>query len=83
MRPVQKFSAEYLERCRDLAPEEIVRFLEDFRTLHGGKTRAKSRLISIKMPEDLLSTFRAKADLTGVAYQTQIKRLMIEWLAEN
>ncbi len=81
MRPVQTFSKEYLERCKKLKPEEIVRFLEDFRRLHGEKKPAKSRLISVKMPEDLLSAFRAKAGLEGVPYQTQIKRLMAAWLA--
>lgn len=81
MRPVQFFSDEYLERCREMTPEQIARFLEDFRLLHAPKTRpAKSRLISLKVPEPLLESFRRKAELTGTPYQTQIKRLMREWL---
>lgn len=35
MRPVQFFTPEYLERCRGLAPEQILRFLDDFRQMHG------------------------------------------------
>ena len=36
MRPVQRFSDAYLARCREMTHEEIARFLEDFRLLHGG-----------------------------------------------
>lgn len=80
MRPVQYFTKEYLEHCRAMKPEQIVRFLEDFRTLHRGAPPAKSRLISMKVPESLLESFRTKSSLNGVPYQTQIKRLMRDWL---
>ena len=78
-RPVQRFSDAYLERCRALSPQDIVRFLEDFRKLHGA-ANAPSRAISIRVPEPLLEAFRARARLLGVPYQTQIKRLMRDWL---
>lgn len=35
VRPVQYFSDEYLERCRKLSPDDIVRFLDEFRRLYG------------------------------------------------
>lgn len=79
MRPVQKFSAEYLERCKEMSPGEIVRFLDEFGRVHG-RERSKSRVISMKVPEDLLGAFKTKARLHKVAYQTQIKKLMMEWL---
>ncbi len=82
MKPVQKFSDEYLRRCAEMSHEEIVRFLDDFRRLHGTK-RSRSRLISIKVPEDLLAAFKAKARLYDVRYQTQIKKLMILWLQDD
>ena len=44
-RPLQRFSDAYLERCRELSPEDIVRFLDDFRRLYGAAT-TRSRLIS-------------------------------------
>lgn len=82
MRPVQLFSADYLEQCRSMRPEQVVRFLEDFRILHAPRTApAKSRLISLKVPEPLLASFRAKARLQGTPYQTQIKRLMTDWVS--
>ncbi len=81
MRPVQKFSDEYLERCREMSHDEIVRFLDDFRCIHG-KPHVRSRLISLKVPEDLLAAFRAKARLCNVPYPTQIKKLMTAWLKD-
>lgn len=79
MKTVQIFSDEYLENCRKLSNDDIVRFLDDFRRLHGAAT-TRSKLISIKMPESLLETFKAKCALSGVRYQTQIKSLMQEWV---
>lgn len=92
---VQKFSDEYLERCAQMTPEQVAKFLDDFRKLHGGrntpqpvvasakgvaKEKPKSKLISLKVPEDLLSVFKTRAALTNTPYQTQIKVLMKEWL---
>ena len=82
MRPVQKFSDEYLERCREMSHDEIVRFLDDFRRIHGNR-RSKSQLISTKVPEDLLAAFKAKARLCNTPYQTQIKELMTGWLKHS
>jgi uncharacterized protein (DUF4415 family) len=82
MRPTQHFSAEYLAACRAMTPDQIIRFIEDFRRLHAG-TRTRSRLISIKIPENLLESFRAKAELRGTAYQTQIKALMAAWVLDD
>lgn len=82
MRPVQYFSDEYLAQCRKMRPQQIAAFLEDFRLLHGGKP-TRSRLISMKVPEALLSAFKAKAALSGIPYQAQIKRLMAAWLEEG
>ena len=76
------FSDEYLARCREMSPDEIVRFLEDFRRIHASKP-ARSRLISIKIPEDLLAAFKMKAVLHRIPYQTKIKELMKAWLVAN
>ncbi|MEO7386985.1 MAG: hypothetical protein ABIX37_08630 [Gammaproteobacteria bacterium] len=84
MRPVQYFTPDYLEQCRQMTPDQIIRFVEDFRRLHGaalqGAVRSKSRLISLKVPEDLLEAFKTKARLSGRPYQAQIKDLMTAWL---
>lgn len=80
MRHVQRFSMDYLEQCRRMSPEQIIRFVEDFRALHSRVRSGKSRLISMRVPEPLLDAFRTKARLSGIPYQTQIKRLMEDWL---
>jgi predicted DNA binding CopG/RHH family protein len=80
MKAVQHFSDEYLQQCRDMTPDQILRFLDDFRQLHGAQTRSRSKLISIKIPENLLNAFRAQAALAGTPYQTQIKKLMKAWV---
>jgi len=77
-RPVQLFSEEYLERCRKMSPTEIAEYLEGFRLLH--EPTSPSRLISLKIPQALLDAFRNRCRIEGVRYQTQIKRLMAEWL---
>lgn len=82
MRPVQLFTDEYLAQCRGMTPDQVIRFLEDFRRLHARRP-APSKLISLKVPEDLLQTFRQRAALAGVPYQTQIKQLMREWVLEG
>jgi uncharacterized protein (DUF4415 family) len=79
LRPVQHFSDEYLEQCKAMNPGEVLEFLESFRRLHGERPSG-SRLISLKVPRDLLDAFRRRCDLAGVRYQTQIKRLMRDWL---
>jgi len=43
-RPVQYFSDEYQERCKKLTTADIVRFLEEFRLLHGGANLDDSRV---------------------------------------
>lgn len=80
MRPVQYFSSDYLAQCRSMSADQIVRFLDDFRRLQAPLSPAKSRLISLKVPEPLLDAFKTEARLRGTPYQTLIKRLMADWL---
>ncbi len=80
MKSVQRFSKEYLKHCKKMTPKQIICFLEDFRKLHLGKEKQKSKLISIKIPEIMLNSFKLKAERAGARYQTQIKVLMEEWL---
>ncbi len=78
MRPLQRFSAEYLESIRGSSPDEIVRFLDEFRQLQTPDR--PSRLISMRVPEPLLSCFKEKCRLEGTRYQTRVKQLMTDWL---
>jgi len=76
-RPVQLFSDEYLMQCRTMSSTAIAQFLEDFRQLNENNGAAsKSILISLKVPQNLLATFRARCLLERIPYQTKIKQLM-------
>jgi predicted DNA binding CopG/RHH family protein len=81
MKTLQTFTDEYLESCRAMTPDQIIQFLDDFRRLHGTRP-APSKLISIKVPADLLNVFKAKATIANTPYQTQIKTLMKAWVLE-
>lgn len=78
MKPVQYFSDDYLEQCKGATTQQILEFLEQYRLLQDRPT--VSKLISMKVPEPLLEAFRRKCELEGVKYQTQIKKLMREWI---
>jgi len=78
-KPTQFFQDEYLQRCEGMNPEQIIEFLEGFRELSVQKPE-KCKLISIKIPPSLLNAFKAKSAIKGVPYQTQIKKLMQDWL---
>lgn len=78
-RPVQYFSKEYIERCKELSPDQILQFLEDFRNLHSNIIE-KCQLISMKIEPSLLRAFKQKCQLLDIPYQKQIKKLMKEWL---
>lgn len=78
MKPLQRFSAEYLESIRDVSPDGVVRFLDEFRQIHA--PNRPSRLISMRVPEPLLKSFKERCKIEGTRYQTRIKDLMVEWL---
>jgi len=82
VKALQRFSDEYLESCKGMTPDQIIEFLEDFRRLHAAEP-SPSKLISLKVPVDLLRSFRTKAELRGHRYQTQIKELMRAWVLDD
>jgi len=81
-KPIQYFNKEYVERCRGLTPDQILEFLDDFQKLMSGAPE-KCQLISLKIEPSLLKAFKFKSKLSGVAYQTQIKKLMKDWLEKS
>lgn len=82
MKAVQYFTDEYLAESRKLTTDQVLKFLDDFRRLHGAREE-RSRLISLKVPEPLLNAFRQRCELAGQRYQTQIKALMREWVEKG
>lgn len=80
MKTIQFFSDDYLAQCKQLSPDQIVKYLEDFRLVNTSLKKTGSKLISIKIETDLLETFKTKARLDGVPYQSRIKAIMRNWL---
>ena len=78
MKTVQYFSDDYLEQSRSFSVDATLDYLESFRLLRS--PGEKMKLISIKIPESLLKSFRRKAELHQIKYQVQIKKLMREWI---
>lgn len=76
---LQYFTQEYLQRCADLTPEQIIEFLENYRLLVA-KIPEKCQLISLKIEPSLLNAFKQKACLEGIHYQTKVKQLMRDWI---
>lgn len=72
----------YIKECLKLKSHDVIKILEDYRTLGSIPEikEDKSILISIKIPESLLTEFKAACASENLKYQTQIKTLMREWL---
>jgi uncharacterized protein (DUF4415 family) len=88
MRPVQKFTEEYLRQCKTFSTSEIVKYLEGFRVLASvsetsSQKSDRSKLISLRVEERLLDMFRKKAGDEGVKYQTKLKELMRSYIFET
>ena len=88
MKAVQYFTDEYLKQCSKATPLQILDYLEQFRLMQAASRQAnaapvRSKLISMKIPEDLLNTFRAKCEVENVKYQTHIKTLMRAWIGNT
>lgn len=81
MTVIQYFSDQHLEQCRELTTDQILQFLSDFQKLHSSQKSA-TKLISMKVPEDLLRAFKLKSELENVPYQTKIKKLMQQWVLD-
>ncbi len=76
---IQYFTPEYLARCANFTPDQIIEFLENYRDLVTNVPE-KCKLISLKVEPSLLKAFKQKAALEGQPYQTKIKQLMREWV---
>jgi len=71
---VQYFTKEYLKRSKEMAPEQIINFLENYR-MSTSNIPEKCQLISMKIEPSLLKAFKCKAYLQGIPCQTLIKKL--------
>ncbi len=64
---------------KKISPEEAVQFLENFRLMMARKD-LESKLISIRVPENILNTYKTEAKLSGRKYQSLIVEAMRQFL---
>lgn len=65
-----------------MSVEETLEFLENFRLVLADSSQ-QTKLISIKIPESMLITFKRMCEAKNLKYQTQIKTLMKDWILNN
>lgn len=63
-------------------PTQAAQFLDDYAKLFYGQDEP-SQLISLRVPANVLRTFKALAASKGQRYQPQIVRLMREWITSQ
>lgn len=65
-----------------LTPEQTLQFLEDFRAMVTGQDQT-TKMISLRVPENVLNSFKVKAKGKNFKYQSVIIQLMRKWAQEN
>lgn len=80
MKPVQYFSEDYLQSASKATPTQIVKFLDEYRSLHGNANfqvaREPTKLISIRMGVRTLAKLKALSKQKQIPYQTLIKQMI-------
>lgn len=66
----------------ELTVDEAMRFLDDVQRLHA-QVDEPTRPISLRVPENVLRSFKARARLDGKKYQTVVVALMREWILKR
>lgn len=61
---------------------QALKFLDDFRQVVYGQ-ESKTKLISLRVPENLLASFKVKAKQQDRKYQSVIVQLMRQWLKDS
>jgi len=74
-----KKTKQFHKKQDDMSSDQILQFLEDFRTVTYGQDK-KTKMISIRIPENILQTFKLQAQLQQRPYQSVIVELMRLWL---
>lgn len=66
-----------------LTAEQSMEFIENFKKIVFASDQQGSTLISLRVSKSLLAAFKAKCTAENKTYQTQIKKLMAEYLTSG
>lgn len=75
---IQHFKTQDLRQGLKASPEQIIEYLEQYKNLVGS-VDTKRKLISLRVPENLLFLIKEKSKKEGVKYQTKIIEVLKEW----
>jgi predicted DNA binding CopG/RHH family protein len=73
-----KKAKQFHKKSENLSHDQIVQFLDDFGKIVSGRDK-KTKLISVRVPENILDAFKLKAQYQQKKYQSVIVQLMREW----
>lgn len=65
-----------------ITPDQAVEFLESFRKMQAGKDDS-STPVSIRVPGNILRSYKALAAAEGRSYQTMMIQALREYLSKN
>ena len=65
-----------------LTPDQAWQFLENFSAMAHGKDE-KTEMISLRVPGNILQAFKAKSQEQELKYQSQIIKLMRQWILDS
>lgn len=85
-RPVQYFNQGYIDQCQHMSHIEIIEKITEQQNLFWSLQNVdvdKSCLISLKVNDLLLEKFKEACESHNLKYQTQIKKLMMNWVLQN
>lgn len=77
-RPVQFFSDDYLDLCKTMKVDDIIKSIDNFQKMLIDPGELVQ--INIRVPKNILNLFKAKAKRSNIPYQQKIKELMKNWL---
>ncbi len=70
------------KKQKKLTPDQVVEFLDNFQSIVNGKDKP-TKLISLRVPENILESFKTLATEKNQKYQSIIVKLMRDWVRSN
>ncbi|MES2770312.1 MAG: hypothetical protein V4596_14310 [Bdellovibrionota bacterium] len=70
------------KKQKKLTPNQVVEFLDNFQSVIYGKDK-KTKLISLRVPENILESFKTLTHGKNQKYQSIIVQLMRDWVKNN
>jgi hypothetical protein len=70
------------KKQKKLNPNQILEFLDNFQQVVHGKDKP-TKLISLRVPENILESFKILTKEKNQKYQSVIVQLMRDWIKSN